>query len=78
MMFRKVSYEKIRYCENGRKMIFVGAMLTDAETNFTLVQRHGARTELTASEVRIEPRSGKGTMLVAVVLDDDVVSIDKR
>ena len=61
---------------NGTRL--VGAMLTDAETAFTLVQRHGARTPLTASEVRIEPRAGKGTMLVAVVLDDDVVEIDKR
>lgn len=43
---------------------------------FTLVQRHGTRTTLSTNEVHIEPRAGRGEMLVAVVLDDDVVSLE--
>jgi DNA gyrase subunit A len=54
-----------------------GAMLIDTPCEFTLVQRHGARTKLSASSVHIEPRAGKGVMLVAVVLDDDVVALEK-
>ena len=42
----------------------------------TLLQRHGARTPVNSSEARVEPRAGKGTMLVAVVLDDDVIGVE--
>ena len=42
----------------------------------TLLQRHGGRTTINTSEVRIEPRASKGNMLVAVVLDDDVIGIE--
>ena len=42
----------------------------------TLVQRHGTRTALPSGEVRVEPRFGKGVMLVAVVLDDDVIAAE--
>ena len=51
------------------------AMLTEPRT-ITLLQRHGSKTPIHTSEVRIEPRAGKGNMLVAVVLDDDVVGIE--
>ena len=61
---------------NGTRLI--GAMLTDADTNFTLVQRHGARTTLSASEVRIEPRAGKGQPVVMVLMDDVVTALVKK
>ncbi len=51
--------------------------VTDA-FSFALVQRHGTRTVFSTEQVRIEPRAGKGSMLVAVVLDDDVVAAEKQ
>ena len=45
---------------------------------FTIVQRHGAKTTISTESVHIEPRAGKGSMLVAVVLDDDVVDVKKE
>jgi DNA gyrase/topoisomerase IV subunit A len=55
--------------------IAVVAVLTE-QTTLTLVQRHGGKTQIKTGEVRIEPRAGKGNMLVAVVLDDDVVGVE--
>ncbi len=55
--------------------IAAAAFLAEPGT-VTLVQRHGARTPMNTDEIRIEPRAGKGNMLVAVVLDDDVVGIE--
>ena len=43
----------------------------------TIVQRHGVETTISTESVHIEPRAGKGSMLVAVVLDDDVVEVKK-
>ena len=43
----------------------------------TIVQRHGVETTISTESVHIEPRAGKGSMLVAVVLDDDVVDVKK-
>ena len=51
------------------------AVLTEP-ANITLVQRHGARTPIGTQEAHLEPRAGKGNMLVAVVLDDDVIGIE--
>ncbi|HML69286.1 MAG TPA: DNA topoisomerase 4 subunit A [Clostridia bacterium] len=51
------------------------AVLTEQKA-ITLLQRHGGRTSIQTGEVRIEPRASKGNMLVAVVLDDDVVGIE--
>lgn len=45
--------------------------------DFYLVQRHGTKTKLSTESVHIEPRAGKGAMLVAVVLDDDVVAVER-
>ncbi len=45
---------------------------------FTIVQRHGTETTISTESVHIEPRAGKGSMLVAVVLDDDVVDVRKE
>ncbi len=53
-----------------------GVLFVDAPREFTLTQRHGTKTVLSTNEVHIEPRAGKGAMLVAVVLDDDVVSVE--
>ena len=53
-----------------------GVLFVDAPREFTLTQRHGAKTVLSTKEVHIEPRAGKGAMLVAVVLDDDVVTVE--
>ena len=55
--------------------IAVVAVLTE-DTVLTLLQRHGSRTTIQTGTVRIEPRAGKGNMLVAVVLDDDVVGVE--
>ena len=55
--------------------IAVVAVLTEPKS-LTLVQRHGGKTPINTAEVRIEPRAGKGNMLVAVVLDDDVVGME--
>ena len=42
---------------------------------YTLVleQRHGTATRLDTEQIHIQPKAGKGEMLLAVVLDDDVV-----
>ena len=55
----------------------IAAVLYLAEPqSIILLQRHGARTPINTSEARVEPRAGKGTMLVAVVLDDDVIGVE--
>ncbi|MDO4573213.1 MAG: DNA gyrase C-terminal beta-propeller domain-containing protein, partial [Clostridia bacterium] len=59
---------------NGTRL--AAALCVTAPHEFTLVQRHGARTRLSTESVRIEPRFGRGAMLVAVVLDDDVTGIE--
>ena len=45
---------------------------------FRIVQRHGAETPLSTEQVRIEARASRGSMLVAVVLDDDVVAVERE
>ncbi len=55
--------------------IAVVAVVTEPQT-ITLLQRHGGKTPINTAEVRIEPRAGKGNMLVAVVLDDDVIGVE--
>ncbi len=52
------------------------AMHTTRPVPLTLIQRHGAKTELSTEGIRIEPRAGRGVMLVPVVLDDDVVAVE--
>ena len=60
---------------NGTKLAV--ALYVCAPHEFTLVQRHGAKTRLSTESVRVEPRAGgKGSMLVAVVLDDDVIGVE--
>ena len=43
-----------------------------------LVQRHGTETAVSTEQVHIEQKAGKGIMLVAVVLDDDVVAVKRE
>lgn len=43
--------------------------------DFIVRQRHGAATVFNTEGVKIEPRFSKGSMLVVVMLDDDVVSV---
>ena len=45
--------------------------------DFNVRQRHGAVTRFNTEEVRIEARAGKGSTLVLVMLDDDVMGADK-
>jgi DNA gyrase subunit A len=63
--------------KNGANGACIAAALFVGEPReITLVQRHGDRTSLSTNEVHIEPRAGKGEMLVAVVLDDDVIALE--
>lgn len=57
---------------NGTRLAYAAAVTEPYD--FTLTQRHGTVTALNTEAIHIEPRASKGTMLVAVVLDDDVVS----
>ena len=41
-------------------------------TRFVIEQKHGRSTQLSAAEIPVDRRSGKGTMLVSVLLDDIV------
>ena len=56
----------------------VAAMHIDRPYSFTLTQRHGTKTVLSTDSVHMEPRAGRGVMLVAVVLDDDVISAERN
>lgn len=57
---------------NGTKIAYAGTV----QAPFTLVleQRHGTKTPIDTESIHIEPKASKGSMLLAVVLDDDVVS----
>ena len=57
---------------NGTRIAYAGTV----QQPFTLVieQRHGTRTPINTEQIHIEPKASKGEMLLAVVLDDDVVS----
>jgi len=63
--------------KNGANGTCIAAALFVGEPReITLLQRHGGRTAISTNEVHIEPRAGRGEMLVAVVLDDDVTSLE--
>lgn len=61
----------------GNGTMLVSAMHVTVPYSIVVTQRHGQKTTLNTNSVRIEPRAGKGSMLVAVVLDDDVVAVDR-
>ncbi len=45
--------------------------------DFAVRQRHGTVTRFNTEDVRIEDRASKGSMLVLVMLDDDVIAAEK-
>lgn len=57
---------------NGTQLVYVGAV-TDP---FTLIleQRYGTKTPIDTEQIHIEPKAGKGELLIAVVLDDEVIA----
>ena len=54
----------------------VGGLLVTEEQPFTVTQRHGLVSTFSTESVRIDQKAGKGFLLVAVVLDDDVVKLE--
>jgi DNA gyrase subunit A len=56
---------------NGTRIAYAGTV----QAPFTLVleQRHGTKTPIDTESIHIEPKASKGEMLLAVVLDDDVI-----
>ena len=56
---------------NGTRIAYAGTV----QAPFTLIveQRHGTKTPIDTEQIHIEPKASKGEMLLAVVLDDDVV-----
>ena len=68
----------IDFKKNGSNGNYIAAAFRVTDPfRFVIVQRHGTKTPFDTDQVRIEPRAGKGSMLVAVVLDDDVISVEK-
>jgi len=55
---------------NGTRLVY--AAVVREPFDFTIRQRHGTKTTLNTEQVHIESRAGKGSMLVPVVLDDEV------
>ena len=57
---------------NGTKIAYAATV----QQPYTLVieQRHGTKTPIDTESIHIEPKASKGEMLLAVILDDDVVS----
>jgi len=43
--------------------------------DFTVVQRHGTETAFNTEQIRIEARASRGSLLVMVMLDDDVIEV---
>ncbi len=65
--------------KNGSNGTCIAAVLYVGEPyDFSVVQRHGTITNLHTGMVHVEPRAGKGVMLVAVVLDDDVTAAYRK
>ena len=59
----------------GNGTCLVHAFYTEKPVSFSIVQQHGARTVISTSSIRVEPKNGKGSLLVAVVLDDVIVGV---
>ncbi len=55
----------------------IGTMHVTESFSFTVTQRHGTKTTFSTNDLRMEPRGGRGSMLVAVVLDDDVIEVER-
>ena len=57
---------------NGTRIAY--AATVQAPYTLVIEQRHGTKTPINTEQIHIEPKASKGEMLLAVVLDDDVVS----
>ncbi|MBR0081738.1 MAG: DNA topoisomerase 4 subunit A [Clostridia bacterium] len=57
---------------NGTLLAFVGTVTEPYA--LALEQRHGAKTVIDTEQIHIQPKAGKGELLVPVVLDDDIVA----
>ncbi|KLU62590.1 DNA gyrase subunit A [Peptococcaceae bacterium CEB3] len=51
------------------------ALLADQGSALTALQRSGAQTRISVASLKVEARSRKGALLVAVVLDDYVIGV---
>ncbi len=60
---------------NGVRLAFA-CVVTDP-FDLDIAQRHGAVTRVNTEQIHIESRASRGSMLLAVVLDDDVVSASR-
>ena len=56
----------------GTQLTYVGTVTDPFQ--LILEQRHGTKTAIGTESIRIQPKAGKGDLLVPVVLDDDVVA----
>ena len=61
---------------NGREI--AGALYVRDPYDFTVTQFHGTATVANTDHVLIEPRAGKGQLLVMAMLDDVVTGITKK
>ena len=61
---------------NGTEIVSACAVTVPFE--FYVCQRHGTETLFSTEQIRIEEKAGKGSMLVAVILDDTVVGIRRK
>lgn len=53
------------------------AMYVTVPFEFAVRQRHGTETRFSTEQIHIEERFSRGSMIVAVVLDDDIVGVEK-
>ena len=60
---------------NGRELVYASPVTLPF--NLRIRQRKSAATLLNTEEIHIEPRFSKGSMLIPVLLDDDVLGADK-
>ena len=60
---------------NGTKI--AAAFYVCEPFDLNIRQRHGTVTRVNTEEVRIEPRASKGSLLILVMLDDDVIAAEK-
>ncbi len=60
---------------NGTRI--ASALYVTVPYEFKVIQRHGSETMFSTEQVRIADKMSKGFLMVAVILDDDVVSVKK-
>ena len=60
---------------NGTRI--ASALYVTVPYEFKVIQRHGSETMFSTEQVRIADKMSKGFLMVAVILDDDVVAVKK-